>query len=94
MFGISWQHLIVLVIILLIFGPKRLPEVGHTLGKALRNLKDGLEGVKNADFSKLDNAETVKPQPPTPKIDAKVQNESPDQQEASNEIHTDKKENS
>ncbi|MFI5166324.1 MAG: twin-arginine translocase TatA/TatE family subunit [Thermoanaerobaculales bacterium] len=36
--------LVVLAIALLIFGPKRLPEVGKGLGTAIRGFKDGLSG--------------------------------------------------
>lgn len=35
---------IVLIIALIILGPKRLPEVGHSLGKGLREFKDGISG--------------------------------------------------
>ncbi len=37
-----WQILIVLVIILLLFGPKRIPGVGKSLGEAIRGFKKGL----------------------------------------------------
>ena len=35
---------IVLMIALIILGPKRLPEVGRSLGKGLREFKDGISG--------------------------------------------------
>jgi sec-independent protein translocase protein TatA len=35
---------ILLVALLLIFGPKRLPETGRALGKGMREFKDGLMG--------------------------------------------------
>lgn len=39
-FGIGWQELaIVLVIMMVIFGPKRLPELGRSLGKGLKEFK-------------------------------------------------------
>ena len=45
MFDISpIQIMIVLAIALLIFGPKRLPEMGRGLGKGLRDFKDGISG--------------------------------------------------
>lgn len=37
-----WQILIVLVIVLLLFGPKRIPGVGKSLGEAIRGFKKGL----------------------------------------------------
>jgi sec-independent protein translocase protein TatA len=65
MFGFSGEHLVILGIILLVFGPRRLPELGNTMGKALRNFKDGLAGVKDADFRNLgDQPEAPKPEKP------------------------------
>jgi sec-independent protein translocase protein TatA len=58
MFGISGEHLIVLGIVLLIFGPRRLPELGNTMGKAIRNFKDALAGVEEANFRRIDNNQT------------------------------------
>jgi sec-independent protein translocase protein TatA len=55
MFGISGEHLIILAIILIIFGPRRLPELGNTMGKAIRNFKDAISGVEEASFRKLDD---------------------------------------
>jgi sec-independent protein translocase protein TatA len=43
--GISWQELIVvLLIVLVLFGPKRLPEIGASLGRGIRGFKDSLNG--------------------------------------------------
>jgi sec-independent protein translocase protein TatA len=53
MFGISGEHLLILGIVLLFFGPRRLPELGNTLGKAIRNFKDAISGVEEASFRKL-----------------------------------------
>lgn len=38
---------------LLIFGPRKLPELGQTLGKAVKNFRDGLAGVENAKYKQL-----------------------------------------
>ena len=38
------QLLIVLVIILLVFGAKKLPEIGRNLGSGAREFKDGITG--------------------------------------------------
>jgi sec-independent protein translocase protein TatA len=45
MLGISGEHLLVLLVILLIFGPRRLPDLGHSIGRTLKNFKDGMNGV-------------------------------------------------
>lgn len=42
------EIVIVLVIVLVIFGPKRLPELGRSMGHGLREFKDSVTG-KHAD---------------------------------------------
>jgi len=45
MFGYNFTTLIIiLVIALLLFGPKRLPELGDSIGKAIRGFKKATEG--------------------------------------------------
>jgi sec-independent protein translocase protein TatA len=38
------ELLIVLIIALIVLGPKRLPEVGRSLGKGMREFRDSLSG--------------------------------------------------
>jgi sec-independent protein translocase protein TatA len=66
MFGISGEHLLILGIVLLIFGPRRLPELGNTLGKAIRNFKDSVSGVEEAAFRKIPGEEEKKNQAGNP----------------------------
>ena len=64
-FGISaWELLILLLVVLLVFGPKRLPEMGRSLGKGMREFKDSVTGK--------DMEETATPAPPQlpPAVDA------------------------
>lgn len=43
--GIGWRELvIILVIVLLVFGTKRLKNVGSDLGEAVRGFKKGMNG--------------------------------------------------
>jgi len=35
---------VILVVALLVFGPKRLPEMGRSLGKGMREFKDSISG--------------------------------------------------
>ncbi|MCL4536143.1 MAG: Sec-independent protein translocase protein TatB [Nitrospirae bacterium] len=47
MFDLGIQELIVIFIVaLLVFGPKRLPELGRTIGKGIAELKRAMHGVK------------------------------------------------
>ena len=37
-----WELLVILVIVILIFGPKALPKLGKSMGKTIGNFKKGL----------------------------------------------------
>lgn len=39
--------LLILVVALIVLGPKRLPEVGRSLGRGLRDFRSGLQGVQD-----------------------------------------------
>jgi sec-independent protein translocase protein TatA len=44
-FGIGATEIIILLIVaLLVFGPKRLPEMGRSLGRGMREFKDSISG--------------------------------------------------
>ncbi|QKD82587.1 twin-arginine translocase TatA/TatE family subunit [Thermoleptolyngbya sichuanensis A183] len=46
MFGLGWPEVaIIAVVAILIFGPKKIPELGGALGKTLRGFKEGMNGV-------------------------------------------------
>ncbi|MCZ7625718.1 MAG: twin-arginine translocase TatA/TatE family subunit [Candidatus Methylomirabilis sp.] len=52
MFGLGIQELvIILIIVLLLFGASRLPEVGSGLGKAIRGFRDSLAGKDAIDVT-------------------------------------------
>src|SRR5215203_6549447 len=42
---------VVLVIVLIIFGPKRLPELGQSMGRGIREFKSSISGDKDKDSS-------------------------------------------
>jgi len=47
LFGLGTQELIIiLAIVFLIFGAKRLPEIGSGLGKAIKNFKGGVKSIE------------------------------------------------
>ncbi len=68
MFGISFEHLLIVGVILLLVGPRRLPELGHTMGKAIKNFKDSFSGVEEASYKKIEPnaaASFIPPNTPT-----------------------------
>jgi sec-independent protein translocase protein TatA len=56
------EIILVLVIALLVLGPKKLPEVGRSVGKGLREFKDGVAGITggNDDDDEPETAKVVK----------------------------------
>lgn len=65
MFGLGTTELIIiLVLVMIIFGAGKLPQVGGALGKGLRNFKDGVkegnEDKSEGEPDKLDNKDQDK----------------------------------
>ncbi len=59
-----WQIAIVLVIALLVFGPKRLPELGSSLGRGMREFKESITGKDDDDDDRAElAAASAQPQP-------------------------------
>ncbi len=53
MFGVGWSEiLLIVVIVLLLFGAKRIPEVMRSIGKGVRELKRGMNGIDSDEPEK------------------------------------------
>lgn len=64
--SIGWQGAVVIVLVLLlVFGPKRLPEMGRSLGRGMREFKDSLTGNDQED-SEPEKIERAAPASSTP----------------------------
>jgi len=60
-----WELLVILVIVLLIFGPKALPKLGKSMGKTIGNFKKGLnEDDDDEDDPKVKAAESAEEKKP------------------------------
>jgi sec-independent protein translocase protein TatA len=66
------EIIVVLIIALIVFGPKRLPELGNSLGKGIREFKDSVTGENKDDDADEDvqaiaasKATTTPVEPPT-----------------------------
>ncbi|MBD2038767.1 twin-arginine translocase TatA/TatE family subunit [Phormidium sp. FACHB-592] len=47
MFGLGWPEVVIILIAaVLVFGPKKIPELGSALGKTLRGFKEGVSEAK------------------------------------------------
>ncbi len=50
MFGLGWAEVgVIFIIAILIFGPKKIPEIGSSLGKTLRGFKEELKNPQPDD---------------------------------------------
>jgi sec-independent protein translocase protein TatA len=61
----TWQIIVILVIVLLLFGGKKIPELAQGLGKGIKNFKDAVkDGESKENIEKIEenkiNAETQK----------------------------------
>lgn len=62
------ELLIILVVILVIFGPKNLPKLGKSLGQTVKNVREGMEGDEKEEVTEGDEpAETSEPKRVTDK---------------------------
>ena len=65
MYPSLWQILIILLILLLLFGHKRIREFGKSLGEGLRDFKKGLEGKTDEPTAQEKNKADFSPPPTT-----------------------------
>ena len=55
---IGWQEMIlILVVLLLLFGAKRLPEMGRSLGRGMREFKDAVTGSEKDEPERVQLSE-------------------------------------
>lgn len=62
MFGLGMQELIIIfVIVLIVFGAKRLPEIGYSLGRGIKNFKKAFKDAEeeiDIDNNKIEDKDT------------------------------------
>ncbi len=54
------ELIIILIIVVLLFGPRRIGQVAGELGKGIRNFRDGLSGQDEDANKKADDASSPK----------------------------------
>jgi sec-independent protein translocase protein TatA len=52
----GWEFVILIGILVLLFGAKRLPDMARSIGQSARVFKGEMKGMKNDDAAKADNA--------------------------------------
>ena len=45
----TWEIIIIVLVVLLLFGGKKIPELMKGLGKGVKSFKDGVNGIEDAD---------------------------------------------
>jgi sec-independent protein translocase protein TatA len=60
------EIIVILVIVLIVFGPKRLPDLGRSLGRGMREFKDSVTGKDKDELPEATAAEKPEPAAVTP----------------------------
>lgn len=63
-----WEIMLLLLVLLLVFGPKRLPEMGRSLGRGMREFKDSITG-KHKEEDEEEVAAITSPAVTTPTVE-------------------------
>jgi len=56
----TWEIILIVLVILLIFGGKKIPELMKGLGKGVKSFKDGVNGKTDDEPKEEDKKEEVK----------------------------------
>ena len=67
----TWEIILIVLVVLLLFGGKKIPELMKGLGKGVKSFKDGVSGIEDATQTPTDS----KPSAPKPNT-AETQQES------------------
>lgn len=68
MFPKGFEWVVILIVALLIFGPKNLPKLGKSLGKTVKNIREGMSG----DEAPADDAEIVEEDDEVAQLEAQL----------------------
>lgn len=77
-FGIGfWEILLILIVVLIVLGPHRLPEFARTMGKMVRTLRKASSDITTAITGELDLEEKNQASPSTKEGDKVATGEAP-----------------
>lgn len=69
MFPKGSEWVVILIVVLLIFGPKNLPKLGKSLGKTVKNIREGMSGD---DEQQAEEAEVVEDDDEVAQLEAQL----------------------
>jgi sec-independent protein translocase protein TatA len=78
LFDSPWKVAMIVILIIVLFGSRKLPDAARSLGKSMRILKSEVQGMHNDDAPSAQVQATATPaqaqiQPPAQPLDAQVQ---------------------
>lgn len=59
----GWEWIVIALVVLLLFGAKRIPSMMRNVGKGIHSFKQGIEDAKQEINREVQRAEPAKPQP-------------------------------
>ncbi len=59
-----WHLIVLAVVAFLLFGAKRLPELGKGLGEGLKGFREGIRGITDPSPTQVQNQQNTAPAPP------------------------------
>lgn len=51
----TWEIIVIVLVVLLLFGGKKIPELMHGVGKGVKSFKDGMNGVDEVKNEEVKN---------------------------------------
>ena len=56
----AWEIVLIALVVLLLFGGKKIPELMNGLGKGVKGFKDGMNGIDGGSEPSVDDKESKK----------------------------------
>jgi sec-independent protein translocase protein TatA len=76
----GWEFVILIGILVLLFGAKRLPDMARSIGQSARVFKGEMKGMKSDEAAKSDSPATPTPPAELPPVQEKAAQEKPVQE--------------
>ncbi len=56
----TWEIIVIVLVVLLLFGGKKIPELMKGLGKGVKSFKDGVNGVEDESVKRNEESDSEK----------------------------------